>query len=112
MLDAPDMFPKGWHAERQSILPDFSGLVRARRRKFTRGIKYRFIDFGISRAFESYEARKKVIGSACQDKTVPEFQTGEFYDPFKLDIYTLGNVFKKRLIEACPLYLAVILTFL
>lgn len=104
MLDAPQMFPKGFHAQRRSVLPDFSDIVRARRRKFTRGIKYRFVDFEGSCAFESREARTGVRFWSCKWCVVPEIQICERRDPFKVDVYALGSVFEEELIAVlhCP----------
>lgn len=99
MLDAPQMFPEGFHPELQTRTPDFSRRAKARRRRLTRSVKYCFIDFGISSSFESLDQRERVRGWSCQDKTVPELKTGKPYDPFKVDIYTVGNVFKTTLTE-------------
>lgn len=99
MLEAPQMFPKGFHSQLQLSLPDLSKRASSRRRRQIMGIKYHLIGFGISSSFQSFEARKRVWGQLCQDQTVPELESVGYYDPFKVDIYTLGNVFKTTLIE-------------
>ena len=101
MLEAPEMFPKGFHPKLQTLSPDILTDAKARRRRSVKGLKYRFIDFGISSAYGSFKQRERIWGRACQDMTVPEFQTVELYDPFKVDLYTLGNVFKQTFLEVC-----------
>ena len=99
LLDAPQMFPDGFHPALQSLAPDILTSVKPRRRRFVKGLKYRFIDFGSSLAYPSSERRERVWGMACQDRTVPEHQKVALYDPFKVDLYTLGNVFKRTFVE-------------
>ena len=112
MMYAPLMFPKSFHPGSPSMLPDFSGIVKPRRRKWTRGIKYIFIDFGHSYAFESFEKRELVMGARCQDITVPEIPKSLEYDGFKVDLYTLGNLYKNTFIKARLLFCASIIVLL
>ena len=105
MLDAPQMFPNGFHPELQGLKLDISGRAEARRRRSSKGLKYLFIDFGISSSFNSFEQRGKVQGWACQDTTVPELRAGKPYDPFKVDIFVLGNLFRKVICEVSILRL-------
>ena len=111
MMESNEMFPKGFHPRSPSMLPDFSGFAVYDRRRLVPNLKYRFIDFGISSLFDSYEAREKVHGRFCQDRTVPELARQGPYDPFKVDIYTLGNVFKETLVEVRFLFVP-FMTFL
>ncbi|KZV89756.1 hypothetical protein EXIGLDRAFT_721074 [Exidia glandulosa HHB12029] len=57
-------------------------------------VKYYFIDFGISARFEG-PGPHLVTGTACRDRTAPELSATVPYDPFKLDVYLLGNHFLK-----------------
>lgn len=65
-----------------------------RRINAPRHFKYCFTDFGISTLFDKSDAVRLVLGEFCRDKTVPEINIFVPYDPFKVDIYILGNVYK------------------
>ncbi|KAI0637719.1 hypothetical protein C8Q77DRAFT_1087476 [Trametes polyzona] len=89
MMDASELYPQGHHPILLDDLPDVSKrapvLYHARSK-----VKYYFIDFGISSKNQT-----TVTGRDSTDKTVPEFSDHVPYDPFKVDIYLLGNVFTK-----------------
>ncbi|EJD41714.1 hypothetical protein AURDEDRAFT_68349 [Auricularia subglabra TFB-10046 SS5] len=55
-------------------------------------IRYYFIDFGISVRCEG-PGPHRVTGSMGRDPTAPELSDTVLYDPFKLDVYILGNFF-------------------
>ena len=102
------MFPNGYHAFSQSFEPDFIRVARPKRRRGAKGIKYIIIDFGISSRFASVEDREFVYGCMAADPTIPELSDSLPYDPFSLDVYTLGNVYKQQLLEVrSPSYFAV-----
>jgi hypothetical protein len=70
--------------------------------------KYYFIDFNLSNVYpiragkEPTETQNIRIG---QDRTVPEFAHGGPYDPFKLDIYQLGNAMRQVIeVRVTPIY--------
>ena len=88
------VFPEGFHPRHQSCKPDISGLAKARRRRGVRGIGYIIIDFGLSSQFASREERELVVGCISQDKSIPELSYYRPYDPFAVDIYALGNVYR------------------
>ena len=98
MMEADDMYPKGFHPMGHELSPDFRRPSQPKRRNQSK-IKYYFTDFGISRQFESYEKREKVVGFLAQDRTVPELSMMRPYDPFAVDIYTLGNVYNETLLH-------------
>ena len=107
MLDASKMYPKGFHPLSPSFEPDFKRVARPFRRRGA-GVKYYFIDFGFSQIFNSYEERENVLGIMAQDRTIPELSNTVPYDPFAVDVYTLGMVYKERLTSvrvSCPKYL-------
>ncbi|OCB88212.1 hypothetical protein A7U60_g4617 [Sanghuangporus baumii] len=98
MMDAGPLYPKGFHPV-ASIL-DASGTKRAhrKRRRDVGGVRYYFIDFGISSKFEPGEERK-VIGIYGQDDEVPELSISVPYDPFLTDVFIIGNLIRKEFIE-------------
>ena len=96
------MFPRGYHPHNQEIEPDYSQVAKYKPRRDAKGIKYMLIDFGISSQFPSFEDRERVVGCMAADATIPELSPDVPYDPFALDVYTLGNVYKEELLEVCP----------
>ncbi|TFK38202.1 hypothetical protein BDQ12DRAFT_748605, partial [Crucibulum laeve] len=54
-------------------------------------VKYFFIDFQYSRRYSAKEDRK-TISVKGKDRSVPKLSSSVPYDPFKVDVYYLGNV--------------------
>lgn len=97
MMDAKSIVPTGWHFVAHFCEPD--GMTRISpldRRNHI--VRYYFIGFGNCYHIEPKTSRLvRDIGG--NDTDVPELFTGKPYDPFKHDIYTLGNVFDKELYQ-------------
>ncbi|KAF4613654.1 hypothetical protein D9613_008112 [Agrocybe pediades] len=64
-----------------------------------RPVQYYIIDFGLSSRHQSNDAHDQVPGKHGQDKTVPEQSDTVPYNPFKLDVYQLGNVINECIKE-------------
>lgn len=60
------------------------------------GVRYLFIDFGISSLGE-----EKVLGFAGIVKA-PELSEMYPYDPFKVDVYILGKMYERLFAEVKP----------
>lgn len=91
MMDAAKVVPKGlhfctWKLSHDGIDDDFEWNTRWS----VRPVKYFLIDFEVSSLFPTKEAL--VVGMIAQDKTVPELSAKVPYNPFKLDIYHIGNI--------------------
>src|SRR5258708_19531111 len=56
------------------------------------GVKYYFVDYGISSYFPTGSKPHLVLGRDGRDQDVPELSDEVPYDPFKVDIFTIGNV--------------------
>lgn len=80
-----------------------TGGAKALRRCDVEGVLYYVTDFGISTRFTDPNEPRLVRGIDCQDKEVPELSQWTEYDPFPVDIFTLGNVFKKKLLGVSSL---------
>lgn len=104
MLDGTPLYPKGFHPSSQTALP--SGIIRARplRRADVSSVKYYITDFGISTHFQDPSAPRLVTGLDAQDKDVPELSRDVPYDPFAVDIWTLGSVYKRNFIDVSLRY--------
>ncbi|KAI8971014.1 kinase-like protein [Trametes punicea] len=97
MMDAKALYPEGHHPVRLDFSPDaiysITPLPRA-----GRGVKYYYIDFGLSRIFPEGSSRH-VVGDVGRDAEVPELSSTIPYDAFKVDIYALGNLYAKEFQE-------------
>ncbi|KAH9920914.1 kinase-like domain-containing protein [Fomitopsis serialis] len=95
MMDAGPLYPRGFHPLLGEFLPD--GKTGTWPNSRTRcPVKYYFIDFGISRYFPPDVQSKLVIGGDGRDQEPPELSDDIPYDPFKLDVFILGNFLRKN----------------
>ena len=94
MMDGTPLYPNGFHPSWQEKDPGL--LMRARyiHRRDSDGVKYYFIDFGISSVFKDDKEPRLAIGMWGLDQDIPELSWSEKYDPFPVDIRILGNVHK------------------
>ena len=97
MMDL-SIFPEPPHPVTVSRSYDFKRRVRPWTRT-SRPPKYYIIDFGISTYFDDPVGPYLVTGSDAQDHSIPELSDTIPYDPFLLDIYALGNVYRKTFLK-------------
>ncbi|KZV99363.1 hypothetical protein EXIGLDRAFT_640536 [Exidia glandulosa HHB12029] len=62
--------------------------------------RYYFIDFGLSTRFEG-PGPYLVTGTMGRDQSAPELSETVPYDPFKTDVYMLGNHFLQAFVVTC-----------
>ena len=108
-MDARPMYPKGFHPV--NVLQDASGTrwTRPRRRRDVPDpIRYYYIDFGISSAFEPSDTRRTVLGTEGQDQSVPELSEETPYNPFYTDIFILGKLFENEFLNVSSPLLSLI----
>ena len=98
MMDATPLFPSGFHPVRQTALPDLSSSAPRLSRLDTRPVNYYFIDFSIAVRVPFGMDPKRTLGIIGLDQDVPELSDTVPYDPFKVDIFILGNLFQKQFI--------------
>ena len=96
MMDADAMYPDGFHPVRTRFKRDYSGWATYIPRSVA-GVKYYFLDFGISVHIPEDVHPKLVTGNLGRDQTPPELSATTPYDPFKLDIFIIGNMFAHEL---------------
>ena len=94
MMDGDAMYPEGVHPVRIYHKPDRSGMSKQISRSLT-DVKYYFIDFGISVYIPENLRPKLVTGAYGRDREPPELSEQVPYDPFKLDIFIIGNMFNR-----------------
>ncbi|KAG6808707.1 hypothetical protein H0H93_016588 [Arthromyces matolae] len=63
-----------------------------------KSLRYYYIDFGLSRRYTT-NVGVLDLGIVGQDKTYPERSNTVPYDPFKADLYQMGNVILKMVQE-------------
>ncbi|KIM39278.1 hypothetical protein M413DRAFT_196661 [Hebeloma cylindrosporum] len=99
MMDGSRIIPKGWHFFNHYT---HDGTVSGPRfewneRWTVRPVQYYLIDFELSRQLQ--DTSTQVVGDWGQDRTVPEMSFDVPCDPFKVDVYQIGNAIKKLTIE-------------
>jgi len=94
MMDADAMFPEGFHPLHVMYKRDYSGWADYFPRS-TAGVKYYFVDFGIS-SYIPEDDESFVVGNFGRDQEPPELSHTIPYDPFKLDIFIIGNMLKRN----------------
>lgn len=92
------MFPQGFHPMRELALPDVSGIAPILHRVDV-PVRYYYIDFGISTRFAPNQGPTLVLGTQGLDDEVPELSDTIPYDPFKTDIFIVGNLFRQQFLQ-------------
>ncbi|KAI0773747.1 kinase-like domain-containing protein [Fomes fomentarius] len=99
MMDATSLFPQSFHPVNDHCLPDRFLTTAPILSRATVPVTYHFTDFGISTRFASEDQNRLVTGTDGLDREVPELSDDVSYDPFKVDIFLLGNLFRTYLFE-------------
>jgi hypothetical protein len=98
-MDADAMYPEGFHPISLNHTPDYSGLAKYTSRTAVGGVKYYFIGFGISVHIPKNLGEQMVTGIMGRDRDPPELSETKPYDPFKLDVFIIGNMLKREFQE-------------
>lgn len=105
LIDAEAMYPEGFHPVNISYKRDYSGWATYMLRSAV-GVKYYFADFGISSHIPEGEPQKLVTGILGWGQEPPELSRTVPYDPFKLDVYIIGNMLKREFCDVWLRYLS------
>lgn len=99
LMDADVLYPHGFHPAATDKLPDaIRNAWPYTRFSAPSSVRYYFADFGLSVRIPP-EAPRLVTGYIGADRDAPELSDDVPYDPFKVDIYVLGNVFRHHISE-------------
>ncbi|VDB85818.1 unnamed protein product [Peniophora sp. CBMAI 1063] len=98
LMDAESLFPRGFHPVHTSLLPDAKSPAWPLTRSQI-GVRYYYVDYGISSYFPVGQARQLVTGDLGRDQEVPELSENIPYDPFPVDVYTIGHLLKAEIYE-------------
>jgi len=94
MMDGASLYPNGFHPSWKEMDPGLLTDARYIHRRDADGVKYYFIDFGISSVFEDATEKRLVLGMWGRDRDIPELSLTDEYDPFPVDIRILGHVYR------------------
>jgi len=89
------MYPQGHHPVATMYLPDGRTPVFPLPRSMA-SVKYYYVDFGISVSIPADVFPKLAQGTAGRDREPPELSSMSPYDPFKLDVFIIGNLFRRE----------------
>jgi len=95
LMDASAMYPRSFHPIKCNHLPDGFTLATEIPRTEA-GVRYHFIDYGISSYFPPGQPRALVTGRSGLDQDVPELSDTVPYEPFAVDIFIVGNTLRKE----------------
>ncbi|GBE85429.1 predicted protein [Sparassis crispa] len=97
MMDGSPLYPQGHHPQRTESSPNGIFLLSPLSR-IDHPVRYYFIDFGISTLFEDGQS-PYVVGREGRDKELPELSDDVPYNAYKVDIFILGNLFKRDFLQ-------------
>jgi serine/threonine protein kinase len=115
VVDPSHMIPGGSHFLNQSRAPngvdyiyDYTGddsIPHFKKSRTEAGpMHYYFIDFGVSVHFPSFEARTHVTGEVGRLREHnPEISETAPYDPFKVDVWLVGEMLLSEFLLVCLL---------
>ena len=92
MFDPSGMYPQGCHP----VQLDWSMDFKERAKRFSRTERpprYYFVNFGLSRQYTSLDVLDEPVCGG--DKSAPEHRAGRWCNPFRTDIYHLGNLIRE-----------------
>ena len=109
LMNADAMYPRGFHPVVQRMTRDFKHFAQPYSRATApEPVDYWIADFGLSVHIPPGEPRL-VLGDIGADREVPELSDTKPYDPFKVDIFVLGNVIRGEIYKVCCALLLVTL---
>lgn len=95
-MDGQSLYPDGFHPV--NTFCDVTGTTYTRQlSRADTQVKYYYIDFGISVYVPPDRFPKLAIGGLGRDQDPPELSFTVPYDPFKLDIFIIGNMLRNVL---------------
>ncbi|KAF9011831.1 hypothetical protein BDQ17DRAFT_1405435 [Cyathus striatus] len=97
MMDAHSILPHGWHFIADNCAPDGFTPIKPLSRS-EHSVRYLFIDFGLSHRYLPGESRY-VHDAGGRDSEVPELARDGPWDLYKIDVFTVGNMFYHDLLE-------------
>lgn len=100
MMDANQMFPQGFHSVKTGFLPDAKTPARPLARSQV-WVEYSYVGYGISICIPPHVHPKLALGIDGRGRDVPELSAFAPYDPFKVDIFIIGNMVERMFLDVC-----------
>ncbi|KZV68700.1 hypothetical protein PENSPDRAFT_753942 [Peniophora sp. CONT] len=94
LVDASALFPDGHHPIKLEFTPDYRKVVRPLPRSKD-DVRDYYVDFGISSHIPSGSPSVLVTGISGRNQNVSGLSETVPYDPFKVDIFSMGQVFEE-----------------
>ncbi|VDB85840.1 unnamed protein product [Peniophora sp. CBMAI 1063] len=98
LVDASSLYPNGHHPTKLDFSPDYSKVVRPLPRSKHK-VHYYYVDFGISSHIPPGSASALVTGIFGRNQKVPELSDTVPYDPYKVDVFSMGQVFEQAFVK-------------
>lgn len=103
-MDGSPLFPEGFHPAHQFRHPTILRFAKSKRRLYASPVKYYFIDFGLSvMQNEEWETEPRhCFGINGHEQSAPEllhYSTETPYNAYLLDVFILGKVYERSLLE-------------
>jgi len=95
MMDWSPLYDSPPHFLSTGRNADLTGAPKHHNRT-TRPVKYHFIDWNLSNQYNPEDGPHLLRPGYGGDRTVPEFSRNEQCDPFKVDVYCLGNLIRTK----------------
>lgn len=103
MMEGRALFPGGFHPSRQDRSPDCkSKAFPIRRIDAQVPVRYYFIDFSQAEQIQSTDICSISGRKEGPDGTL-DLITDEPYEPFPVDVYSLGQIYRSAFIDACTI---------
>ncbi|KAF6751423.1 kinase-like domain-containing protein [Ephemerocybe angulata] len=100
MMDASDLYPKGFHPIEHDMAPDYRGPVSAKYTRTEKPPQYYLIDFGLSRRLDTNDDEPYRPGT---DVSLPEYEDlTKPIDAYLVDVYCVGNMIKYEFLDGDP----------
>ncbi len=105
MMDGAALYPNGFHPGRHDRSRSATRFVKGRLRLYAPPVFYYLIDFGLSKKYEGDGPHEAwgIDGPRSRCTRTQDEDAGP-YDPFLLDIFTLGNVYKTSFLDVLSRY--------
>lgn len=97
-MDANQMFPQGFHSVKTGFLPDAKTPARPLARSQV-WVEYSYVGYGISICIPPHVHPKLALGIDGRGRDVPELSAFAPYDPFKVDIFIIGNMVERMFLD-------------
>lgn len=100
MMDGSLLYPEKFHPSWQDrSVKDITHFAPYKSRHDAGPVKYYVIDFGLSWYYSDPSKPRLANAILAQDHDLPEFEDVKPYDPYPADVFTLGNVYKRSILD-------------